>query len=224
MANQKNSFTGERIKLNNVRLSFPTLVKPEAPKGYENSDPKFSANFLLDPQEPGNRAAIKAISAELNRIMKEFWGGKPPRMRPITCFGKGELFTNSQSGQPYEGYEGKFAVAAANKRRPTLVDRDKTQLTPEEAGQKLYAGCYVDAIINFWATNTGGQAIWCSLGGIRFRADGEEFGAGSVSADEFDDLDGDTGEVDLGLDDELGLDDNLDESGTIDDFDDDILF
>ncbi len=203
------SISGKKIQLKRVRLSFPTLHKADVPKGYENSEPKFSANFLLDPKDPAHKTMLKAVNAEIQGLIKEAWGTAPPKMKPIECFGKGEMFTSNATKQPYDGYVGMYAIAANNKKRPTLVDRDKTSLTPDEAEQRLYAGCYVDAFINFWIQdNQFGEAIRCSLQAVRFREDGEEFGSGGVDPDEFDDLD--DGELADQLDDDFDdLDDDL---------------
>jgi len=211
------SVTGTRLKLNNVRLSFATLHKADVPKGYADSEPKFSCNLLMDPSDAANKASIKQCSNEIKRLIKEAWGTAPPKMKPIECFGKGEMFTNNSTKQPYDGYPGMYAVSANNKKRPTCLARDKTPLTPDEVEQKLYSGCYVDAIINFWVQdNKFGEAIRCSLQGVRFRADGEEFGASGASADDFDDLD--DGELMDELDDDLdgdglGLEDDDDDLG-----------
>lgn len=223
MAKQSKSISGIKIQLKRVRLSFPSLHKADVPKGYDNAEPKFSANFLLDPKDPTHKALLKQCKGEIERLIKEAWGTKPPKMKPIECFGKGEIFTNSQTKKPYDGYENMYAVVANNKKRPSLFDRDKTPLTPDEAEQRLYAGCYVDAIINFWVQdNQFGEAIRCSLQGVRFREDGEEFGSGGVDADDFDDLD--DGELADELDDDLGdLDDEdlgLDEDDGLGDLDD----
>lgn len=226
MAGKNKSITGVKLNLRKVRLSFPQLHKADVPKGYENTEPKFSANFLLDPKDPNNKADIKKCSAEIQRLIKEAWGTPPPKMKPIDCFGKGEKYTNSTTKEPYDGYVGMYAVAANNKKRPLCLARDKTPLTPDEAEQKLYAGCYVDAIINFWVQdNQFGEAIRCSLQGVRFREDGEEFGAGGASIDDFDDLDDlDDGELADQLDDfpDDDLDDLPGETGdsALDDLDD----
>lgn len=219
MAKQSKSISGQKIQLKRVRLSFPSLHKADVPKGYDNAEPKFSANFLLDPKDPVHKQLLKQCKAEIERLIKEAWGKKPPKMKPIECFGKGEMFTNNTTKQPYDGYEGMYAIVANNKKRPTLIDRDKTPLTPDEVEQRMYAGCYVDAFINFWVQdNQFGEAIRCSLQAVRFREDGEEFGAGGVDPDEFDDLD--DGELADQLDDDFDDDDlDLDEEEE-DDLDD----
>lgn len=198
--------TGIVLKLKNVRLSFPTLEKPETPKGYENSEPKYSSTLLLDPSIKEQKDQIVMVNNEIKRLIKEAWGEKPPKMKPIDCFGKGEKQVSLQTNEVYDGYQGMFFVSASNKKRPLLLSRTKDILSPEEGGHIFYGGCFVDCNINMWVQdNQYGQAIRCSLRGIRFRADGEEFGAGSASADEFEDDELEDGEMDLGLDeDEFG--------------------
>lgn len=211
---QGKSITGVKIKMKGVRLSFPSLAKADVPKGYESAEPKYSANFLLDPKDPTHKGYLKQCSEEIKRLIQEAWPeGKPPKMKPIECFGKGEMFTNNTTKKPYDGYTGMYAIVANNKKAPLCLDSDKTPLRTEEIERKLYAGCYVDAIINFWVQdNKFGEAIRCSLGAVKFRADGEEFGSGGVSADEFDDLD--DGELADQLDDEF--DDDLADDGSDD--------
>lgn len=187
---------GNVIKLKNVRLSFPKLDKPGVPKGYENSPPKFSGTALLDPNNDEHRMYIKEISAEINRLIKEAWGEKPAKFKPIAdYFGKGELCRDKQ-GAIYKGYEGMWFVKGNSYRRPLCLGKQRENLTPEEALQTLYPGCFIDMNIHFYADKVNGPAVRCTLRGVRFRKDGEEFGAGAVSADEFDDDLGE-GEVDL---------------------------
>jgi len=179
---------GKKIQMKGVRLSFPTLAKASAPKGYENTEPSFSASFLLDPKDEQNRATIKECQAEIKRLITEAWGTQPAKMKPIECFGKGEIFTSKTTKKPYNGYEGMWCVAAKNKRRPLCLSKTKEILTPEEIEKILYAGCYVTAIVSFWVQdNQYGEAIRCSLEGVKFLRDGEAFGAGGASVDDFDD-------------------------------------
>lgn len=195
---------GEVIKLRNVRLSFPVLNKPRKfDENNEMESPKFQACFLLDPETQADQ--IKACSAEINRLIKEA-DLERDDMKPIVCFGKGEKRKKKDTKEVYHGYEGMYFVSSSNTKRPLLKDSKGNNLTPEEAEQILYGGCYVHANVNFWVQdNKFGQGINCSLRGIVFQRDGEAFGSGGVSDDEFEDVLGE-GEVDLGFgDDDLGL-------------------
>lgn len=195
---------GKKIQLKGVRLSFPALAKAAVPAGYDNAEPKFSANFLLDPNDKAHAALINEVKAEVKRLMVDAWGGKPPRMKPIDCCGDGENYTSKSTKKPYAGYEGMFVVSAKNSRRPLCLSKTKEILTPDEVESMLYAGCYVTAIVTFWIQdNQYGEAVRCSLEGVKFVRDGDAFGAAGASADDFDDDD---------------------EDGLVNDFDDDIPF
>ena len=72
------------------------------------------------------------------------------------------------------------------------MDADKEMLTPEEANDVIYAGCYVNATVDFNASRDsyGKNRVWCNLRGVQFRKDGDRFASGApVSDDEFDDFD-----------------------------------
>jgi hypothetical protein len=191
---------GKVIKLKNIRLSFPTLKEPSYPVGFEGQgDPKYSASLILDPEKHAD--TIKAVNAEINRMIKAEWGEKPPKFKPIEFFGKGDHKVN-KDGEVYDGYQGMWFVDANNRKKPLLADRDNTILEGDDIGRRLYGGCYVNASIDMWIQdNKFGQAIRCNLRAVRFFGDGEAFGAGGASLDELDDLD--DGEVDI--DDDLGL-------------------
>lgn len=200
---------GEIIKLRGVRLSFPELHEPTTTSDDPNEKPKYRASFLLDPENPDHKKQIVQCNNEIKRLIKEKWGEKPYKLI-LECFGKGETQRNKE-GEIYGGYEGMYFISSLNDRRPLLMAHGAS-LSNQEAEQTFYGGCYVHANINFWTQdNKHGQAIRCSLRGVIFARDGEAFGAGMASEDEFADVLGE-GDVDLGddgldgLDDELGLD------------------
>lgn len=204
--------TGNIIKLRNVRLSFPCLDEARAPKGQANAKKGFSASFLLDPKNEQHKATIKEIMAEIARLKKETWtkfeNGNHPKLKPVECFGKGETKTNGE-GQVYSGYEGMYFVSARNDRQPMCMNANKQEMkSAAEIAKTFYGGCYVHATVNFWTQdNEFGQAVRCSLRAVMFAKDGEAFGGGSASVDEFDDVDESEGLP--GLDDDLGLDDDI---------------
>ncbi|WP_430875885.1 ssDNA-binding protein [Gilliamella sp. G0441] len=77
---------------------------------------------------------------------------------------------------------------ANNKTRPYVIDRDKTQLNPDDG--TIYAGCYVYAVIDIWAMdNKFRKRVCASLSGVQFYKDDDAFtSSGIASADDFDDL------------------------------------
>lgn len=79
------------------------------------------------------------------------------------------------------------AAAAQENAAPTIVDQARNTLSARSG--KPYAGCYVNASLEFWAQdNAYGKRINCTLRGIQFLRDGDSFSAGRpADADEFED-------------------------------------
>lgn len=156
------------------RLSFPHIWTPQSVDG---GDPRFSANILLDPESKD----AKLLQKEIRAIIDEKFEGKLPASK--VCLRDGDE-------KSHDGYEGMLFVSASNKKRPAIVDRDKTPLV--EADNKPYAGCQVRAVITLWSQdNKFGKRVNAALEALQFVADGEPFGGG-VNTDEFlSDLDED---------------------------------
>lgn len=170
-----------KIKLENVRLSFPGLFKAEAFK--PGDDPKFKATFLI-PKDSVTAAAVEKAIKETAQFK---WGAKADaalkgmRNNPNKfCYQDGDTKT-------YDGYEGMMALSAKNGKRPLVIDRDRSPLT--EADGKPYAGCYVNASVEFFAYENSGNGISASVLGVQFVRDGDSFGGGSTaSEDDFADI------------------------------------
>lgn len=176
----------EPIRIEGVRLSFPDLF--EAVQFEGKGDFSFRASFLV---EPGSKAD-KQILAAIEATAKDKWGAKyapllaaakanPQRI----CYVSGDL-------KVYDGYAGMMALSASrklDKGRPGIYDKDKSPLSASDG--RPYAGCYVNAKVEFWAQdNQFGKAVRCTLIGVQFAGDGDAFSAGSVpSQDDFDALD-----------------------------------
>lgn len=181
--------------LKNVRLSFPKLFKAE--KSTDTSAPKYSAAFLIDPETKEGKANIAAIEAAIDHVKKKTWSDKADKIfaniewdrKPLR---DGNKATNSE-GDIYAGYEDMMFVQASSpeKRRPQVLNRDKSALAEEDG--VIYGGCYVDAVVSVYAVtdkDKGGNGVFASIELVRFRKDGEPFGAGPVDADDYlEDLD-----------------------------------
>lgn len=168
----------KQLILSNVRLSFPVLFTA---KSVNDGDPRFSANFLLDKERDAK--LIAKITAEINSLIKSDLEGK--KLSPDkVCLRDGD-------DKDYDGYEGCMFLSAANKKRPQVVDRDNSPLV--EADDRPVAGDYVDAVVRLWAQNNNyGKRINASLVVVRFRKEGEHFGAPKVDVNEvLPDLDDD---------------------------------
>lgn len=162
-----------KIKLTNVRLSFPSIFKRAEFNGEQG---KFEATFLLNKETQADQ--IEKLQAAIDKAIAE---AKIKVPKDKICLKDGDEFE-------YSGYSGHMAFKASSNKRPTLIDRDKTPLVEEDG--KLYAGCYCNAVIDIWVMNNNfGRRANGNLFGIQFYADGEAFGAGDIDVtDEFDSL------------------------------------
>lgn len=163
-----------KIKLNNVRLSFPSLFQRAS---FQGEAGKFEATFLLNKETHAETIALidKAIKAAIKDSLK---GAKVPADK--LCFKDGDEIE-------YDGYAGCMSLKASNNKRPMIIDKDKTPLTEDDG--KPYAGCYVNAVVELWAQNNNyGKRINANLLGVQFLKDGQPFGDGGVTAtnDDFD--------------------------------------
>jgi hypothetical protein len=171
-----------KIKLNNVRLSFPQLFEATTVNG--EGKPAFSAAFLISPKDP----QVAAINAAIDAVAKEKWAAKAEanlkamRAADKVCLHSGDLKSN------YDGFEGNLYISARNAIRPLVIDVNKAPLTEQDG--KPYAGCYVNASVEFWAQdNNYGKRVNATLLGVQFYKDGESFSGGGVAdTDDFDDL------------------------------------
>lgn len=162
-----------KIKLKNVRLSFPAIFKKAVFNGEET---KYEATFLLDKVEHSDD--IKAIDAYIKSLIAEDLKGSKLSADKI-CLRDGD---ESQ----YEGFAGHMSIKASSTRRPLVINHDRSPITEEDG--IVYAGCYVNAIIELWAQNNSwGKRINASLSGVQFSRHGEPFGdRSSALANDFD--------------------------------------
>lgn len=162
-----------KIKLDNVRLSFPSLFKREV---FEGKEGKYATTLLISKDD---KATKKTLDAAIASIVAN---SKLKIAADKICLKDGD-----DSGK--DGYENSWYIKASSERRPTIIDKDKSPLTEDD--DKLYAGCYVNAIIDFWVQdNQFGKKVNANLYGVQFAKDGERFGLAPVDVtNDFEDID-----------------------------------
>lgn len=169
-----------KVRLKNVRLSFPQLFTP---KSVNNSEPKYSASFLLD--KATDRKQLDSLEKAIEAVKKLKWGAQVPKGVKV-CLHEG-------SSKEFDGYdETNMFVSTSSSRRPVVVDRDLQPLTA--ADNKPYAGSFVNATIRLWAQdNQFGRRVNAEVLAVQFAKDGEAFGGGApiVAENEFTAIDGD---------------------------------
>jgi len=162
-----------KIKLHNVRLSFPSLFRKAT---FEGKETKYEGTFLLNKEE--HAEVVKKLQAAIKDMIRDDFKGQKISADRI-CLKDGD-----EIGR--DGYEGTWSIKAGNNTRPVTVDRSKNPVTEDD--DVFYAGCYVNAIIEFWAQNNGfGKRINANLLGVQFYKEGQPFASGEkASQDDFD--------------------------------------
>ena len=183
MSNENGEKSNKKIKLNGVRISFPSLFRKAVFNGEET---KFEATFLVDKKE--GAVKIAEINAAIKDLLKnDLKGVKLPQDK--ICVKDGDTIE-------YAGYAGNISIKASSTKRPLVLDRDKSSLTEED--NRIYAGCRVNAVIELWAQNNNyGKRINANLLGVQFVKDDEPFADGvKASVDDFDVV-GEDAEIDF---------------------------
>jgi hypothetical protein len=178
-----------KIRLNNVRCAFAhglfeaTVVGTDA-----TAKPRFGASFLLGPDHP----QLAELNALIEKVAADKWKDKAPailnglRKTDKVCLHDGD------TKALYDGYAGNYFITAAAQEGtpPTIYNADKTPFDAKKGHQRIYSGCYVNAIITVWAMdNNFGKRINASLGGVQFFKNGDSFSAASAaSSDDFEEV------------------------------------
>jgi len=173
-----------RISLPNVRLSFPALFEAEAFK--PGDKPKFKATLLV-PQDSDLR---KKVDAVILRVVTDYFKGdqaKAKKFIAATATNANKFCWQDGDNKSYDGYAGMMALSAKSDVRPLVIDGLKSPLGPNDG--KPYAGCYVNASIDFFMYNQQGVGLSAQLRGVQFLRDGDAFAAGRpADSDEFEEV------------------------------------
>jgi hypothetical protein len=189
---------GERdrflIKLENVRLSYPSLWQAKGFQGGrggrggrggddDSGQKSFQATFLIPKDTDKGKDLYDRIRDVIDEAMKEKWGKDIPRLKDD----KFPLHDGDDKEQPTDGYDGHWYLSARSQMRPKVMDNDgKTPLA--ESDGKIFAGDFVHGWVRIWVMdNNYGRRVCASLEAVQFIRQGERFGAAPISDDEFQD-------------------------------------
>lgn len=179
-----------KLKLNNVRLSYPALFEPKS--GPEGGEPKYSASFLMDKDT--DKSNIEEMREAILTTAKGMWGDDKVKwkdgklllkkadgggLQVKTCLRDGDEKAGTS------GYENVIFFSASNKVSVPVVDKNPSIALTKASG-KPYAGGYVNVSIRLWCQdNKFGKRVNAELKAVQFAADGEPFGdATPVNAEE----------------------------------------
>lgn len=172
-----------KIRVNNARLAFPSLFTPSA--GTEGFEPRYGASLLMAPDNP---AIAELKTAMLAAVAAKHGSDKAPGILE-KLFAKDLTALKDGDDKPdYTGFPGNMYLATSSpaNRPPALVDQYKNRIETDNG--MLYAGCYVNAVVEPWylVRPSLTSRICCTLIAVQFRAHGESFGGSRYSEDDFD--------------------------------------
>lgn len=181
----------ERIRLNNVRVSYLNVFKARAMSAEQ--DPKFSAQIIL----PKDHKQLKEFNTKVLKVAKEKFpkivtGNKiPSKLKTPLRDGDEEY----EEDKDLEVYGGCYFFNSNNRQRPTTLNRDKSQIVEED--NILYSGCYCNVIVDLFGYDTSGnKGVAAALMGVQFVRDGDALGGRGVSADDFDEVENEEDDID----------------------------
>lgn len=175
-----------RVLLKNVRLAFPALFEPRVDP--DTGRKSYGCALILPPDHP----QIAEINAAMDAAGAGKWADKWPMTKKALEKQDRMALHDGDIKAKYDGYAGNLFINANSNENspPTVVDQLRQPLG--RASGKPYAGCYVNASLEFWAQKDhpkGGSRINAQLRGVQFLRDGDSFSAGRpADADEFEEV------------------------------------
>ena len=173
-----------RLEIRNVRASFPELFNPRQFMG--EGQFRCGISLLISPTDP----QAQLIKDTIKEVALAKWKDKAAGVVKALQ-AKDKLPLHDGDTKSHAGYAGMLYLSANTGGktaeecpRPMVVDADGVEVR-EERLSPIYAGCYVNAIVDIWADTRYGDGINCKLMGVMFERDGEAFGSARVTADAF---------------------------------------
>lgn len=175
MAQQKRT-KGERMVTPKARLSWPSLFKPASFNDKE--DPRYSAELLMDLQDPTVQEFAKALHQQCLAIARVDFGDSKGIKMP---FSRGD-----ERVEKGEHYRGMLLIKPWSYYAPDVILQNKQPARPED----IYPGCYIRAsVIPSTYDHMGNKGVRLMLGNVQKWADGEPLvSRGTSGEDEFESL------------------------------------
>ncbi len=183
-------------------LAHPNLFEPRAfgAKGKETGEKKYSANLVLDPADPKQKADIDGMKAMAAAVAKARWPGRDLKTLkfPFTSGDKLIAKRKEKKGTTYSGdadfQTGKVIIAGRSKYEPRLALLEGGKLIDLDgparaaAKQKFFFGCEILAQVNFVAYDGVGanpDGITCYLNMVVSLNKGTRLSGGASAAETF---------------------------------------
>lgn len=174
-----------RLMVYDMRGSY--LQNIWTPKPFEEGDtPAWTAQGLLDPNNPKHAKQIAEIEAIEKAELRKAWAASKDGNKGEAFFEKvwadiGQdraLRDGGLKGGDYEGMRYLAARATQGKQAaPIVLDRRATRVA-EGAEGAPYSGCFINLQVEIWAQWGKYKRVNCTFLGIQFVRDGDAFGGG----------------------------------------------
>jgi len=182
--------TQTRFRLNNVRCDWPNLFKGEQYQGKGNF--RCGAALILGKDHP----QFKDVEAAIVEAATVKWKKdaqtnlKIAKAKDNICMRDGDI-----KAAKSDGYADMFYISANCKGGETEAECDKPKVyaadrsvVETQAKSPIYRGCYVNAVVEFYADDRFDTGVFAKLVGIQFAKDGDAFGSAPARADDFEDV------------------------------------
>jgi hypothetical protein len=169
-------FDNGRIRVSNVRFSYPHLDKPFKKEG-DSGVAKYGIVGLL-PKDT-HKEAKKLIDEQIAKIMEE---------NKVRALASDKKFLRDGDESDKEEHNGHWTLSAREERRPVLkelIDGELQLVEPEEAKETFQGGYWGSILIDpWWQNNKHGKRVNASLRAVTKKAEDETFGEGRISEEE----------------------------------------
>jgi hypothetical protein len=175
-----------KIRLNNVRLAFPVLNEPEQFQGTGKA--RYSATVVWPAADAATTDAVQA--AGLAALTAVVGAVKAKALHTTLLANLKTPYNSGDKKATYDGFDGGYFLSAHSQSEPTLYDNvagpDGKPSLLKRPQNRLYAGCYVNAVVSLYYQSKWGR-LCCSVSGVQFAGDGDAFsGSAPAASDEFE--------------------------------------
>lgn len=178
-----------RFRIDNVRVDWPELFTGKQFNGTGNY--RCGAQLIIEPDHP----QFKQVENAIEKAAADKWKDKAAARLKGARLKDNVALRDGDAKAKFDGYAGNYYISASCKgddeeakcEKPTVYDKFRNVVT-EARQNPIYRGCYVNALVEFYAMDQYGDQVNCKLIGIQFRRDGDAFGSAPARADDFEDV------------------------------------
>ena len=153
------------------RVSYPSVFKPTVNKLDKDKPAKYEITLLFEKGEP-----LTALQSEYDRVLREKWGGKPPKNLRSPFKDGDEKDDENYAGMTYVTFK---SLKKPDVRGPNLDSID-------ESSGELYPGCRARVSFSCYGYEGPGirPGVAFGLQNVQKTGDDDPFGSPRTSGDD----------------------------------------